>query len=158
MRYLAIVVRFFYTIANPLRTAYWFVSRPVRRGVKCLIECEGKFLLVKLTYKHNLWTLPGGGVRNTETFQEAAVRETKEEVGIELSNPVKIGVYGNTHEYKKDTVEVFYKQVPSSFFKIDGIEIREAKWFAKDSLPRDFVSRARQLMSMYHNAKESGII
>eukprot|EP01095_Lingulamoeba_sp_RSL-Kostka_P015099 TRINITY_DN6845_c0_g1_i1.p1 TRINITY_DN6845_c0_g1~~TRINITY_DN6845_c0_g1_i1.p1 ORF type:complete len:283 (-),score=73.07 TRINITY_DN6845_c0_g1_i1:13-861(-) len=43
----------------------------------------GKFLLVHETRNRGYW-LPGGGVDFEETLEEAAVRETKEEAGIDI--------------------------------------------------------------------------
>jgi 8-oxo-dGTP pyrophosphatase MutT (NUDIX family) len=49
-----------------------------------LIVTGGRVLLVKVTYGANKgnWMLPGGLVDEGETFQEAAVREVKEETGF----------------------------------------------------------------------------
>ena len=44
---------------------------------------EGKYLAVNESRKRGWW-VPGGGVDRGETFNEAAVRETKEEGGIDI--------------------------------------------------------------------------
>lgn len=50
-----------------------------------ILENEaGAVLAVKAKYK-NYWTIPGGIVDAGETPQEAAIRETLEEVGIEIA-------------------------------------------------------------------------
>jgi ADP-ribose pyrophosphatase YjhB (NUDIX family) len=43
---------------------------------------EGKYLCVR--EKNGLWWVPGGGVERGETYLMAAVRETKEEAGIDM--------------------------------------------------------------------------
>ncbi len=49
-----------------------------------ILENEAEELLVvKANYK-NYWTLPGGIVNQRETPRQAAIRETKEEVGVQL--------------------------------------------------------------------------
>jgi 8-oxo-dGTP diphosphatase len=44
-----------------------------------------QILLVRQTYRGQpVWTLPGGGLEPGETPAEAAVRETKEEVNLDV--------------------------------------------------------------------------
>ena len=51
-----------------------------------VINDEGLFLLVSRKYDHTSFSLPGGKVDKGETFEEAAIRETKEETGINIKN------------------------------------------------------------------------
>ena len=48
-----------------------------------VIEDQNRTLLVKANYKSH-WTFPGGAVDAGETPKEAAIREVKEEIGIDL--------------------------------------------------------------------------
>jgi 8-oxo-dGTP diphosphatase len=49
------------------------------------IMANDQILLVRQTYRGQLvWTLPGGGIEPGETPAEAAVRETKEEVNLDV--------------------------------------------------------------------------
>lgn len=143
----------FWMVANPIRKAYWFVFRPRTRGVKVVIEHGGKFLLTRLGYAHKKFTIPGGGVKRRETFEEAARREVSEEVGIELGAIRKIGGYTNDRQYKRDTVEVFYATVPTADFRIDGIEISEAGWYPLDGLPADCVPRMGEFVALVRRMK-----
>lgn len=51
----------------------------------CIVEHDGKFPLIKFkrNYLAGRWGLPGGKLDDGEHVQEAAVRELREEVGIE---------------------------------------------------------------------------
>ncbi len=138
-----------YRIINPIRRVYWFVVRPNTRGTKCLLENNNSFLLVRLNYAHRKWTLPGGGVNKKETFKDAAIRETKEEVGIDIVNPTLIGTYTRDIEYKKDTVEVYHANTETTDFYLDPVEIKEAKWFSRDSLPQDRQQSIDMIFEMY---------
>ncbi|OME75886.1 hypothetical protein BK120_29920 [Paenibacillus sp. FSL A5-0031] len=59
-----------------------------------LIVKNNKVLLVKITYGVNKdhWMLPGRLVEEGETFEEAAIREVKEETGINARPKRLIGV------------------------------------------------------------------
>ncbi|HEU5121593.1 MAG TPA: NUDIX hydrolase [Candidatus Saccharimonadales bacterium] len=61
------------------------LDRRVSSAAMILEDVNGKALIVKATYK-TYWTFPGGIVDKDETPKQAAIRETKEEVGI-LVNP-----------------------------------------------------------------------
>ena len=50
-----------------------------------LIRSHDAVLLVKEAYGPRLWTLPGGYVEPGESFPAAAVREVREETGLETT-------------------------------------------------------------------------
>src|SRR3989338_6550129 len=63
---------------------------------------EAKVLILETTYKEH-WEVPGGGIEENESPLEAAVRETKEELGLELKNPRLVGVdYRHTQGGKEE--------------------------------------------------------
>lgn len=114
----------------PLKVAWWFWTRPNTKGVKCLLFHENRVLLVKLAYAHRQWSIPGGGVDAGESYAEAAIREVREEVGIELSAVTLIGTYTQSIQYKNDTVHCFMAEVDSADFSIDEFEVSAARWFS----------------------------
>jgi 8-oxo-dGTP pyrophosphatase MutT (NUDIX family) len=114
---------------------YWFVARPKTRGVRIIVFRTNHMLMIRQTYMlQNYWGLPGGGFKGGETPLECAVRELREEVGLDASL-IYIGVTTLYHSYHHDTVYVFRADVKESDFKIDNIEISEAKWFPAKNLP-----------------------
>lgn len=151
MKYL--VTKIFWFFINPVRKIYWFIFRPETRGVKCLIENNGKFLLVKLNYAHHKWTTPGGGVKKRETFLDAAIRETKEETGIDIINPVFIGFYKTNREYKEDVVGVFWANSYQLNIKHDLIEIEKAQWFKRNEIPENHSGSVDKVFKIYDEYK-----
>ena len=69
---------------NDIRLAAWLktVSR-VSSAALILEDAAGRVLIVKANYKRH-WTFPGGVIDVGETPAEAAVRETREEVGLTI--------------------------------------------------------------------------
>src|SRR5579875_788765 len=55
---------------------------------------EGKILLQKRS-DTGVWALPGGAMEIGETIGEAAIRETKEETGLDIELENIVGVYTN---------------------------------------------------------------
>ena|SRR3989344_173635 len=144
--------KLFWEVVRPIRPVYWWVCRPERRGVKCIVVYANELPLVRPNYAHRLWTFPGGGVKRRESWKDAALRETEEETGVRVGNAVKIGEYFSTTQYARNTVQVFQetldsRQTPRS----DGIEIADAAWFALDHLPKDRVSRVDETIAAFMN-------
>jgi ADP-ribose pyrophosphatase YjhB (NUDIX family) len=66
----------------------------------------GELLLVHKT-DNNRWALPGGGMDPGESIAQAAVRETKEETGIDVEVTGVVGLYTNpSHVIAYDDGEV----------------------------------------------------
>lgn len=72
-------------VFTPEETATWLLSLDKRFG-SAGVWCEtpdGRLIIVKSPYKR-YWAIPGGVIDAGETPKQAAIRETKEEVGITL--------------------------------------------------------------------------
>lgn len=127
---------------------WWFVRRPHTKGVKCLVTCDDAMLLVRLSYSHKLWSIPGGGVHTDESDEAAIRREILEETGITLGTLRFVGSYTQEIEYKHDTVACYHAQVTTRDVHIDGIEISEATWFRRDNLPTDRATSIDRILQM----------
>jgi len=128
-------VRTLYRLASALRTGYRFVRRPRTFGVKCIVEHDGRWLMIRNSYGPGHWTLPGGGIRRHENPADAARREVAEEVGISVPKVDPIGSYFSTRHYSRDTVYCFRAVIGSPAFEIDGREVLEATWISPDAIP-----------------------
>lgn len=148
-----VFIKIFYFFINPFRKAYFFIFRPNTNGVKCLVENDEKFLLVKLNYAHRLWTTPGGRVDKKESFLQAAIREAKEETGVDVSNLIFIGSYESSKQYKRGFVEVYLGSSAKIDIKIDPIEIKEARWFNRNEIPENRSSSVDKVFNFYDEYK-----
>ena len=128
-----------YKHGYPLAIVWWFFRRPTTAGVRLIIEFEDQVLLIRHTYGPQFYTVPGGGLHKDESIVQAAIRETKEEVGIDINNVTVIDSVFYTKEFKKDTIHICRATSTGRKIKIDRSELRSAEWFKKDALP-DYIS------------------
>lgn len=63
-------------------------------GVGVFVKKEGKILLQKRVGAHGAgtWSLPGGHLEYGESPEQAAMREAKEELNVDVKNPRVIGL------------------------------------------------------------------
>lgn len=93
-----------------------------------------RVLLVKLTYGHKGWILPGGYVKSTETIGQAVKREVREEAGLEVE-PVRIvSVRSRTVDAKCDIYVAFLVKVLGGDLKPDQREISDLRYFTLDEM------------------------
>ena len=55
---------------------------------------QGRILLIRRT-DNEYWSIPGGGMEPGESVREAAVREVKEETGMDCEITGLVGIYSN---------------------------------------------------------------
>ena len=107
--------------------------KPIRRAAKCLIIENGKIVITKYLQgrKVGYYDIPGGKIEDGETAEEAAIREVKEETGLEVSELVKKGIFEVDYPERKFYFEVFvarkYIGTPENFDEntSEWIEINE---------------------------------
>ena len=133
------LLQLFVRLGHKVFVVWWWLTRPTTRGVKIIVLKENKVLLVRLSYGHQSWSFPGGGVRHNETTKDAAMREIAEETGIliQTEDLKLVTQYDQQIEYKSDTVTCYLVRVETDDFKIDNREVCEAGWFGVDELPSE---------------------
>lgn len=68
--------------------------KPVRKAVRTFLINDNKVIAIKYTtndYKQDFYDIPGGGIEKGETSEQTAIREFKEETGMEIINPKYAG-------------------------------------------------------------------
>jgi len=101
-----------------------------------LVVHEGRVLL---TRRHadagrgaGLWVYPGGFVEAGETAEEAALRETLEEVGLEAR---LTGLVGAPYAERDPSTFIVAYRAEAEGEPRPGPEVAEARWFAPDEIP-----------------------
>ena len=86
-----------------------YPDQPVA-GVGAIIIREGKIALIKRGNEpaRGKWSIPGGLVELGESPEQAVIRETKEEVGLEVDNPKLVDVVSNIDLDDKGKVKYHY--------------------------------------------------
>lgn len=128
------IITFFRPLIIVGMRTLWFITRPTTSGAKVVVVCGYEILLIKTTYGYG-YSLPGGGIKKGEKPSDAAIREVKEEVGIQLDTVIPLPPFKTFEEYKDDTVYSFYAEVKKKDFTLDKLEIDSAEWHHIDRLP-----------------------
>lgn len=102
-------------------------------GAICVIERDdGALLLVRHSYRRR-WGFPGGLVQRGEDVADAARREAKEEVSLEVE---LVGEPAVVVDPEPKRVDVVFRARPQQLeVKVGSPEIVEATWFPRDALP-----------------------
>ncbi|MDG6982143.1 MAG: NUDIX domain-containing protein [Nitrososphaerota archaeon] len=112
-------------------------------GAGTLVHRDGRLLVVKRAEEPNrgLWAFPGGRVEVGETPMQAAVRETKEEVGLDVEIEGVFDVVTYMPEelgkgYRMQVVLVDYLARPNGGrVRLNG-ESSDYRWVLPDGLKR----------------------
>ena len=105
---------------------------PIVAGV--VLKQDGKYLLVqeKQPKVYGLWNLPAGHVDQGETIEAAAVREAKEEVGLDVELIGKIDIFQDP--VTMSTKHAFEAKIIGGQLKFPEDEILDARWFSFEEI------------------------
>ena len=116
---------------------------PHRQCAATIIQnAAGNVLLVQQNYGSHAWGTPGGVVEPGETPMEAAIRETSEEVGLNVALSHLIGIYLlHGGGWPDILAHVFMADVLSGLEHIvDAGEIARLEWRGPSERPSPLVT------------------
>jgi len=127
----------------------------LRLTVDCIINLEGRIVLIKRKNPPFGWAIPGGFVDEGETVEEAVIREMKEETNLELKNLKQFHVYSDPNrDPRGHTVSVV--------FTADGVgkphasdDAKEIKLFNPDNIPDKLAFDHRKILTDYFKSIKS---
>ena len=121
----AIIYRFSY----PVAVLGWFLVRPRIQAAACIVDYDGRFLLVRHTYgDRDKWAIPGGNVERGEDAITAARREILEEVGLSLGELAHVTELLFVDHFKSVHLSVYRATAKSDVVTIDRGEIAAYQW------------------------------
>ena len=85
----------------------------------------------------DMWALPGGFMNIDESVEEAAIRELKEETGIDVKEVTQVGAYSKVDRDPRERVITiaFYTVIDNPVKAVGQDDAKQAEWFTLDNLP-----------------------
>jgi len=119
--------------------------------VDIIIEVSGGIILIKRKNPPYGWALPGGFVDYGESLEEAAVREAREETGLEVKLIRQFHTYSAPdRDPRQHTITTVYiaqaKGIPKA-----GDDALEVASFSKENLPSPIVFDHSRILADYFN-------
>jgi ADP-ribose pyrophosphatase YjhB (NUDIX family) len=124
---------------------------------------QGEILLIRRTDNEN-WAVPGGAIDLGESLTQAAVRETKEETGIDCEITGLVGIYTDPkhvmHYTSNDEVRQEFSIVltarPMGGMPTPSNESSEVRWVAADDVRSYQMDRSMRIRIQHYLNNRDG--
>ena len=124
-----------------------------------LVNPAGQVLIGKREGSHApYFSIPGGYLEPGETFESAAIREVKEETGLDIVNPIVVGVSNNLETWKAEGVHVvsvflLSKEFSGTLTLMEPDKCSGWQWCDPSRLPEPHFEASRQAIACYLEGK-----
>lgn len=116
------------------------------------------FVLIERAYPPYGWAVPGGFVDVGETVEQAAIREAKEETGLEVSLTALLGIYSNPErDPRNHTVTAVYLAEAHGMPQAAD-DAKNCGLFTFDNRPPQLAFDHAQVLADYRNYRETGLV
>jgi 8-oxo-dGTP diphosphatase len=115
-------------------------------GVGILVETAGGVVLIRRGHPphEGRWALPSGFIEADESIEDAALRECKEETGLDVELVEIFGVDSFPEGPVQSGIIIFYRARPARGELRPGDDAAEAAVFTPDRLPVDLALRTHR--------------
>ena len=96
---------------------------------------DGSQVLLTRREDFEIWCLPGGAVDDGESLAAAAIREAREEIGLEIELTRLVGIYSRPKGWHSTHLVLFAARVIGGALQPDPREVIEAGYFGLNALP-----------------------
>jgi 8-oxo-dGTP diphosphatase len=122
-------------------------------GAIILDDSKEKILLIlrKKNPEANTWSIPGGKLELYEALEQAAIRETKEEVNLDIAiDQLFCTSETMNEETQQHWISVIYttKIIGGELKICEPNAISDMRWFSLNNLPEPIASFTRQALDM----------
>jgi 8-oxo-dGTP diphosphatase len=97
------------------------------------------------------WGLPAGFVERGERVEDAAIREAREEVGLEIALGPLLGLFSESGE----TVVLAVYAAIADGEPVAGDDLEAVAWFAPDQLPELAFARDEAIVALWRQRRPS---
>ncbi|MBU0490909.1 MAG: NUDIX domain-containing protein [Chloroflexi bacterium] len=112
-----------------------------------LIRQGDDVLLVRQSYDQRYWSLPGGMMEHGESVDQAAIREVKEETGLDVRLTRVVGIYSKPAD---DAIAITFEgKVVGGELHPAADDVSECCYFPLDRLPEPIRDHLRQRIADY---------
>ncbi len=123
-------------------------------AVHLLLIQDDKILLIKrfnTGYCDNMFSLPAGHVEKGENVRDAMIRETKEEINIDVSKKLKIVQVMNRKGTDQERIDYFFlaKKWEGIINNNEPNKCSLIKWVNIDKLPKNTIPYVKYAIEMY---------
>jgi len=125
--------------------------------VDIIIEMDSGIILIERKHEPLGWALPGGFVDYGETLEHAAIREAREETGMEISDLTLLGCYSDPlRDTRLHTISTVFvargRGLPQA-----GDDAVHLEVFPLDALPDRLCFDHRRILDDYLSTQKSGV-
>jgi len=122
--------------------------------VDIIIEIDDGFVLIERKNPPYGWAIPGGFVNWGESLEECAIREAKEETGLDIENLTQMHTYSEPNRDPRfHTISTVFVAKGKGKPKADS-DAKSVKIFNEKNLPQEFAFDHKQIIADYLNWKK----
>lgn len=121
--------------------------------VDIIITLEGGIVLIKRKNPPEGWALPGGFVDYGETLESAAVREAKEETGLDIELIRQFHTYSDPQRDRRHHTITTVYIAKSQGAAIAGDDAKEVAVFKREALPEKVAFDHKEILNDYFSRR-----